>query len=298
MSPRPVAYHPFLLCVPFIVFGCDGSRESQASLPDLKEGVYVLCEEVSGYSGETLEVRDGRFRYWFYSDVVTGDEPSYPLSGKYKVTGNTIVLDHKLIPSSIRTIATLNGVKVLWRADGLGVWEKDKRIHPYAVLVWTGDAVGDDGRHERPSIHSLYTEEMLKRESREYDNRFKEQPPEIRPILRAYTLKGEPDMASYTAEVLKAREELNSKLIGQLVALTGKEKPHNVEAGRILSRIFLGDFIFDEAPPFANNAAKRTNALRVLASALSQAGDRTALEHSGGVTVRHENWLATLDDDG
>ena len=27
-------------------------------------------------------------------------------------------------------------------------------------------------------------------------------------------------------------------------------------------------------------------------------GDRTALEHSGGMTIRHENWLATLDDDG
>ena len=25
-------------------------------------------------------------------------------------------------------------------------------------------------------------------------------------------------------------------------------------------------------------------------------GDRTALEHSGDMTVRHENWLANLDD--
>src|SRR5262245_19528277 len=101
----------------------------------LPEGVYVMCKEVSGYSGETIELKDGRFRYWFYSDVVSGREPKYPLNGTYRVSGNTLILENDKISAPKRTIAVVNGVDVLWRKDGLELWEKDKRVHPYAVLI-------------------------------------------------------------------------------------------------------------------------------------------------------------------
>jgi hypothetical protein len=42
--------------------------------------------------GLALELRDGRFRYWFRSDHKTQNEPQYPVIGKYSLEGGTLVL--------------------------------------------------------------------------------------------------------------------------------------------------------------------------------------------------------------
>src|SRR4051812_47199509 len=112
-----------------VLAGCYETRSA------LLEGVFTMCEEVQGYSGETVVLKDGKFRYWFHSDVSAGDEPSYPLQGPYRVSGSTVTLDHPQIHSPRRTIATINGVQVLWREDGLKLWEGERRLHPYAVLL-------------------------------------------------------------------------------------------------------------------------------------------------------------------
>jgi hypothetical protein len=89
----------------------------------LAEGVYKTCEEVSAFSGETLELREGQFRYWFYSDVHTGKEPAYPLSGAFRIKGNTLVLEHPDVPDNVRQVDILNGVPILWRDDGFAYWQ-------------------------------------------------------------------------------------------------------------------------------------------------------------------------------
>ncbi len=38
----------------------------------------------------------GTFRYWFYSDAQSGDEPQYPITGTWKWAGSVIVLSSSL----------------------------------------------------------------------------------------------------------------------------------------------------------------------------------------------------------
>ena len=116
------------------------------------DGVYSLCEEVSGFSGEILELRNGTFRYWFYSDVVTGHEPTYPLTGSYGLSGSTLTLGHSDIYSNNRTLDVVNGVPVIWRNDGLAAWTKDRKIHAYAVLIKVDGVIEASPRLKRPSI--------------------------------------------------------------------------------------------------------------------------------------------------
>jgi hypothetical protein len=42
--------------------------------------------------------RDGTFDCWQYSDVVTGDEPKYPVSGHWKWNGDILELESKHAP--------------------------------------------------------------------------------------------------------------------------------------------------------------------------------------------------------
>lgn len=125
----------------------------------LSEGVYHLCREVSGFSGETLELKEGQFRHWFYSDVGGGGS-KYPTSGTYVIRGNKLILDAPGLRNEQRTIGNLNGVNVLWREDGLNLWEKEKRIQPYAVLIQNPHSIEAGRAPAPPSVELIYTDEM------------------------------------------------------------------------------------------------------------------------------------------
>jgi hypothetical protein len=246
--------------------------------PKLADGVYSMCDEVSGYSGEIVELKDGKFRYWFYSDVLTGREPEYPLNGDYRISGTTLILDHKQIHSKERSIAVVNGINVLWREDGLKLWEKEKRIHPYAVLLRMGGATDGSKVDARPSIKSLYTKEMVDREKKEYEERYNDLPTEVRVLLRAHTLEGDPHMDTYKKEITRARVQPDPKLLAQLVGLLGRDSSASIEAGNILEDLYTETWLIKDSPPFHNNEDTRKKAFTCLIDALSSARDRNALE--------------------
>jgi hypothetical protein len=244
----------------------------------LQEGVYSMCEEVAGYSGEVLELKDGKYRYWFYSDVGTDKEPTYPLSGAYRISGTTLTLDNDQIHKRDRSIAVVNGMDVLWRADGLKLWTDEKRIHPYAVLIRMAGMTDGSKVDARPSIKSLYTKEMLDREKKEYEERYQDRPEEVRVLLRARTKKGDPDMAAYRTEITRARVQPDPKLLVQLVGLLGHDGNDSIEAESILTDLFQQGWLIKDPPPFLADAAAKKKALDALIDALSGAPDRWALE--------------------
>lgn len=175
-----------------LIVGAFLTLQADAKLPD---GVYTMCAEVAGYSSETIELKNGKFRYWFRSDVNAENEPDYPLAGTYRMSGNTLILENDKSHSPKRTIAVVNGVDVLWRKDGLELWEKDRRVHPYAVLIRAPKETDGSKLDSLPSIKSLYSKEMLAREKKEYEERYNDQPAEIRVLLRAQSLEGDSDLA-------------------------------------------------------------------------------------------------------
>jgi len=127
------------------------------------EGVYCTCSEIGGFSGTVLELRDGKFRYWFYSDVMGLDEPRYPITGDYLVRGNRLVLGDKRIYEQNWFSDTVNGIRVLWRDDGRQVWREQHKIYDYAVLIKTNSRLADNGAVGGASIRSLYDAGMRKR---------------------------------------------------------------------------------------------------------------------------------------
>lgn len=251
----------------------------RASAP-FREGVYSLCSEVAGFSGETLELKDGTFRYWFHSDVGVDGEPTYPLTGAYSISSDRLILDHPGIHKRERTIAVVNGVDVLWREDGLDLWTREKRIHPYAVLIRL-DGVTDGsnvGIGARPSLDGLLTQRMKDRLKQEHDKRFEDQPAEVRSLLRALTMDADPDLETYRREITRARSRIDPKLLSQLVALLHRDSPARIEAGQILEDLFLKTHLVEERPPFLESPDSRRRALETLIDALAAAQDRYALE--------------------
>jgi hypothetical protein len=243
----------------------------------LSEGVYQLCNEVSGFSGETLELKGGKFRYWFYSDVVSGST-KYPLSGSYSVWGNTLVLLKPELLLETRTIAELNGVNVLWRGDGLKLWKNEKRIQPYAVLIQNPLHVEADQTPEPPSVEWIYTDEMRSLRKKRHEQRFNDQPAEVRAMLRARTLQGDEDLSVYRAEILKARIKPDPNLIQQLVALLGYNNGLGVDANMILEDIYLSTHLMPDEPATRRSKDELQHALGILIDGFSVAPDRSALE--------------------
>lgn len=53
---------------------------------------WVLSEAWTGFMGIAIVFKDNEFKYWFYSDVIGPNEPTYPLTGKVEREGDTIIL--------------------------------------------------------------------------------------------------------------------------------------------------------------------------------------------------------------
>jgi hypothetical protein len=258
------------------------SPQEQAPAVD---GVYTLCKEVTGYSGETLELKGGKFRYWFYSDVRTDKEPKYPLTGTFTLSGTALTLDSSDVHSGTRTVDKVNGVPVLWRKDGLELWQKEKRLHPYAVLIRIDGATEGSARPERPSLDLLMTKEMRDRDKKEHEERYSDLPPESRALFRAKTQEGDRHRESYKQAIAQARVQPDPKLVGQLVGLLNHES-EGIRARGILGDLYGSSWLIKEPPPFVKDPKARKQALEALIDGLSHAKDRYCLENALLVFLR------------
>ena len=63
-------------------------------IKDAKEiiGKWTFSEQWSGYMGMAIEFKEHEFRYWFYSDVKSPDEPKFPIIGTWEVVKGVVVL--------------------------------------------------------------------------------------------------------------------------------------------------------------------------------------------------------------
>jgi hypothetical protein len=107
-----------LLAIPWLAGVTLFAAEELPRLADAKptNGVFFTY---TGYMTTVLELKEGRFRYWFESDARASVEPDYPLSGVYSVTNNTIVLKHEQVFQKQWTFRTVNGLVTLWRPDAM-----------------------------------------------------------------------------------------------------------------------------------------------------------------------------------
>lgn len=79
-----------------------------------------------GWHNQVIELKDGKFRYWFNSDLKGSDVEA--LEGSYKVEGNKVILSHPKIFELTANweVLSIDGVVTLWRRDALKFREEGK----------------------------------------------------------------------------------------------------------------------------------------------------------------------------
>jgi hypothetical protein len=140
-----------LLAVVLTVSCATKKREDVAAWPDAE--VYMLPQE-GGFQRETLELKDGRFRYWFSSDVMLPSPPKYPGQGSYELKEDLLVL------SSGKTyvVRSLKGLRSLWRPAAVDYWDQHEIIDVYGILLPVGSI-----KSRKPILRPLFTKEQWER---------------------------------------------------------------------------------------------------------------------------------------
>ncbi len=132
---KRILFSTFIIFISFYVLS---SEKNKYIIKDIspQEGVFILG---NGYSSTVIELYNGKFRYWFSSDLKTGEEPSYPLNGEYTINGNTVYLSHDQISKYQNkwTFRKMNSTVTLWRDVAIEYYENKKGIDPYGILRLT-----------------------------------------------------------------------------------------------------------------------------------------------------------------
>lgn len=103
--------------------------EPEIAKAEPQNGVFVTY----GWHSIVLELKDGKFRYWFSSDA-KGEDVAYPLEGSYTTSEDKIVLKHhRFIPlESNWTFRSIDGVVTLWRSDAMQLAaSKERKLDLY-----------------------------------------------------------------------------------------------------------------------------------------------------------------------
>ena len=136
---------PFLLALATVA--------SFAGLPGktghLKEGVYAHTDP---YSKEIVELKSGRFRYWFSSDMKTNADPSYPLSGRYDFRDGFVLLHHQQIYQPKFRFRIFKGVATLWNKMALDYWREHPTDQQFRTLFrqqYTAEEIWRSDFHRR-----------------------------------------------------------------------------------------------------------------------------------------------------
>jgi hypothetical protein len=271
------------LIIVVLLLGCSSPATTQVK-DEVRDGLYMTCDEISGYFQECLELDHGRFRYWRRTDRDQEWEHPQSLSGTYKVVSERVLFEEGEIGE--RVYSVLNGVPVLWRKDGLEIWTQKRRIHEYGILMRTGDVDKSETLPPWPSIERVYSEEMKSQRKGDYEERFNQLPDPARTLLRAYTAEGS-FLKGYKKEIERIRAALDPKILVQLVGLMGRQSAIAIEAERILTDIYVSDgTVFKEEPAFKKDPGELKVALSGLVEALGAAPDRSALEQALYIFLR------------
>lgn len=126
---------------------CVTKQDRVAEWPNSQ--VFMLSQE-AGFQLETIELKDGRFRYWFSGDVITENMRRYPIKGTYKTEGGQL----KLSSGTSYTFRQMGHVSTLWKPRAVQLWSDHQIIDFYGIFVPV------ESRHsETPSLKPYFTQQ-------------------------------------------------------------------------------------------------------------------------------------------
>lgn len=117
----------------------DDSTSTELKVPvaiestPVQDGVYALG---GAYQQTLLELKEGRFRYWFWGDVELKPARKYPLVGDYSTVGQVVTLKHNLVPTfhSQWVFQKLDGEVTLWSQGAIDSYQADRTLETYGIL--------------------------------------------------------------------------------------------------------------------------------------------------------------------
>lgn len=120
-----------------------------------RNGVFVQSDD---NASTLLELKDGKFRYWFDSDEFHKPRHMYPLSGDYSIEASKLTLHNELIPESQSTwtFYKLNGNVTVWSQPALQHYQTQKKLAATGILEQTVQTADEAYKtlHVKAKIHS------------------------------------------------------------------------------------------------------------------------------------------------
>lgn len=144
--------HAFGLSIVLLTASCTTEKPKDVAEWSGSE-VYMLPKE-GGFQSETLELKDGRFRYWFSSDVILPNRPKYPIDGRYEFKGDELVLSS----GGTYAVRHLGEARSLWRPTAVDDWDRHQIIDVYGILLPVKST-----KSQKPKLEPLFTEAQWER---------------------------------------------------------------------------------------------------------------------------------------
>jgi len=98
----------------------------------------------AGFTGTSLQLKDGVYWYWYYSDVTGPDDKliRFPISGKYSIEGNRLVLEPAPgVRETQWVYGDLRGIRGLFSVYKLEAARRRKEPIEVAMLIRVSLAV-------------------------------------------------------------------------------------------------------------------------------------------------------------
>jgi len=132
---------------------CATEKPKRPSVIEWADSQVFRLPEEAGFQWETLELKEGHFRYWFASDMIVRKPPKYPLEGHYEFKDDQLVLSD----GKRYTVREINGSKTLWKPLAVAYWERHQIIHAYGILLPVSE------HSPFPSLKPFFTKEQWER---------------------------------------------------------------------------------------------------------------------------------------
>ena len=150
--------HKFILGVLAAVLAAScGTVEPKDTAGRAGAQVFMLPQE-AGFQSATLELKDGRFRYWFSSDVLVPSPPKYPIEGSYEFKGDQLILSG----GKTYTVRPLKGIRSLWRPTAVDDWDHHQIIDVHGILLPVESITSG-----KPALHLLFDKDQWDRSGRQ-----------------------------------------------------------------------------------------------------------------------------------
>ena len=120
-------------------------------------GSEVFKMPPGAFMSETLELKDGRFRYWFSSDVIIRGGQKYPIEGNYAFKGDELALSS----GKVLKVRQINGRRVLLWPLVVEDWDR-QQIIPGAHILLPVESIDS----EPPIKDYFFTKEQREQSAR------------------------------------------------------------------------------------------------------------------------------------